>query len=68
MLGTRKRMAMELPKLKEIDLEHILEVYNKPIKKSKPMVSLSLPYFKGIQIPAHLNWLTITSVRYIYYI
>ena len=45
------------------DLERILEVYNKNApKKQKIGQCLSLPFYKGVQLPAHLKWVTITSV------
>ena len=46
------------------DLERILEVYNKTApKKTKTAPVLALPFYKGIQLPPHLKWITITSVR-----
>lgn len=46
------------------DLERILEVYNKNApKRQKIGQCLALPFYKGVQLPTHLKWVTITSVR-----
>ena len=45
------------------DLERILEVYNKAApKRQKTTQNLALPFYKGVQLPPHLKWITITSV------
>ena len=45
-------------------LERILEQYNKAApKKQKTMQALSLPFYKGVQLPPHLKWITVTSVN-----
>ena len=45
------------------ELEKILEVYNKNIpKRQKIGQPLALPFYKGVQLPSHLKWVTITSV------
>ena len=58
----RTLLSSDLKLNKYDDLDRILEFYNKPVKKFRTKVTLSLPYYKGIQLPTHLKWVTINAV------
>jgi len=48
------------------DLERILEVYNKNAPKKQKTGQIIAPaFYKGVQLPGHLKWITITSVIFI---
>ena len=48
---------------KEEDLEIILEYYNRPQKKCKEIVALSLPTYKTIKLSEQLKWLYTTPAN-----